>query len=131
MSGLKFPEDRMYHKDHLWAKKEADGSVRIGISDFAQDQLNSVIFVELPQIGDHFDQGVSGAELESVKVTSEAIMPMSGKVIAVNEALNDTPELVNSNPYDEGWLLLMTPDDPNQGGLVAAAEYAALVGCSA
>lgn len=128
MSNLKFPDDRMYHKDHLWAKKEADGSVRIGISDYAQDQLDNVIFIDLPNIGDHFKQGVSGAELESVKITSEAIMPMSGKVIEVNQALSDAPELVNSSPYDEGWLMLITPDNPAETGLISAAEYAAQTG---
>ncbi|SBW07149.1 Glycine cleavage system H protein [uncultured delta proteobacterium] len=124
---LHFPEDRLYHKEHLWAKKEADGSVRIGISDFAQDRLSSVIFVDLPAIGAHFAQGESGAELESVKVTSEAIMPMSGKVVEVNAALGDTPELLNSSPYDEGWLVRIIPDDPDEAGLLSAAEYAALV----
>jgi glycine cleavage system H protein len=128
MNGLHFPEDRLYHKEHLWAQREADGSVRIGLSDFAQDRLGSVVFVRLPAVGAHFSQGESGAEIESVKITSEAIMPVSGKVVEVNGALNDTPELVNSSPYGEGWLARVTPDDPDEGGLLGASAYAALVG---
>lgn len=129
MSNLQFPDDRKYHPDHLWAKKEPDGSVRVGISDYAQDQLDNVIFIDLPKAGDHFKQGVSGAELESVKTTSPAVMPMSGTVSAVNEALGDTPELVNSDPYGKGWLMLINPDDPGEwDGLLSAAGYAALAG---
>lgn len=126
MSNLKYPDDRMYHAEHLWALKEGD-KVRVGISDFAQDQLESVIFIDLPNVGDHFDQGVSGASLESVKTTSDAIMPMSGTVVEVNDELNGNPELVNSDPYGAGWLMVITPDDPNQGGMITAAEYAAQV----
>lgn len=118
----------MYHKEHLWAMKEADGSVRIGISDYAQDRLNSVIFVELPTVGAYLSQGESGAELESVKATSEAIMPMSGTVVEVNKALDDTPERINSSPYGEGWLMRITPAYPDEPGLISASEYAALVG---
>ena len=128
MSSLHFPEDRLYHKEHLWAKKEADGFVRIGVSDFAQDRLGGVIFVDLPAVGTHFSQGESGAEIESVKVTSEAVMPVSGTIVEVNGALNGTPELVNSSPYGEGWLARVSPDDPGEAGLLGASEYAALVG---
>lgn len=124
MSNLTFPDDRMYHPDHLWAKKEADGSFRIGISDFAQEQLDNVIFIDLPSVGDVFKQGESGASLESVKATSDAIMPLSGKVTAVNEALADAPELVNSDPYGEGWLMIIQADNPDQGDLIPASEYA-------
>lgn len=128
MSDLTYPDDRLYHKEHLWAKKEADGTVRIGISDFAQQQLDNVIFIDLPSEGDVFKQGESGANLESVKASSDAIMPMSGKVVTVNEMLKDKPELVNSDPYGEGWLMRISPDNPDEGNLLSAAEYAALVG---
>lgn len=124
MLDMNFPDDVLYHAEHLWAKKENDGSVRIGISDYAQVQLTDVLFISLPKVGEHFKQGVSGAELESAKVTSEAIMPMSGTVIAVNEALNDAPELVNTSPYGDGWLMLIKPDNPDEGGLMDAAAYA-------
>ncbi len=124
---LQFPDDRLYHKEHLWAKKEPDGTYRIGISDFAQEQLDSVIFISLPNVGDVFKQGTSGAELESVKASSDAIMPLSGKVTAVNTALKDTPELVNSSPYSDGWLMIIAADNPDEGNTLTAAQYAAQV----
>ena len=124
---LQFPDDRLYHKEHLWAKKEPDGTYRIGISDFAQEQLDSVIFISLPNVGDVFKQGTSGAELESVKASSDAIMPLSGKVTAVNTALKDAPELVNSSPYSDGWLMIIAADNPDEGNTLTAAQYAAQV----
>ena len=99
---LTYPDDRTYHAEHLWAKDEADGTMLIGITDFAQDQLGGVIFVDLPAVGDHFAQGTSCASIESVKVTSDAIIPVSGEIVAVNEALADAPELLNDSPYDKG-----------------------------
>ena len=124
---LQFPDDRLYHKEHLWAKKEPDGTYRIGISDFAQEQLDSVIFISLPTVGDVFKQGPSGAELESVKASSDAIMPLSGKVTAVNTVLKDSPELVNSSPYSDGWLMIIAADNPDEGNTLTAAQYAAQV----
>ena len=124
---LQFPDDRLYHKEHLWAKKEPDGTYRIGISDFAQEQLDSVIFISLPTVGDVFKPGTSGAELESVKASSDAIMPLSGKVTAVNTVLKDSPELVNSSPYSDGWLMIIAADNPDEGNTLTAAQYAAQV----
>ena len=82
---LTYPEDRSYHSEHLWAKSEPDGTMLVGITDYAQDQLGGVIFVDLPTVGDHFKQGVSCASIESVKITSDAIIPVSGEIVAVNE----------------------------------------------
>ncbi len=127
MGNLQFPDDRLYHKEHLWAKKEPDGTYRVGISDFAQEQLDSVIFISLPNVGDVFKQGESGAELESVKASSDAIMPLSGKVTAVNAGLKDAPELVNSSPYGDGWLMIIAADNPDEGNTLTAAQYAAQV----
>ena len=124
---LSYPEDRTYHTGHLWAKAEPDGTMLVGITDYAQDQLGGVIFVDLPAVGEHFRQGTSCASIESVKVTSEAILPVSGEIVAVNEALADTPELLNDSPYDEGWLVRVRPDDPHEGGRISAAAYAAQV----
>jgi glycine cleavage system H protein len=120
---LTYPDDRSYHTEHLWAKPEADGTVLIGITDFAQSQLGDVVFVDLPEMGQHFDQGTSCASIESVKVVSEAIIPVSGEVVAINEALADTPELLNQSPYDAGWLVRVRPDG-GLGGLLTAAQYA-------
>ena len=88
---LTYPEDRSYHSEHLWAKSEPDGTMLVGITDYAQDQLGGVIFVDLPAVGEHFKQGVSCASIESVKITSDAIIPVSGEIVAVNEALADAP----------------------------------------
>lgn len=125
---LTYPDDRGYHAEHLWAKPEADGTMLVGITDFAQDQLGGVIFVDLPAVGEHFAQGASCASIESVKVTSDAIIPLSGEIVAVNEALADTPELLNDSPYDKGWLVRVKPDDPAESGRISAADYAKLVG---
>ena len=121
-----YPDDRRYHAEHLWAKEAADGSFVIGITDFAQEQLGEVIFIDLPEVDAHFDQGVSCAEIESAKVVSPAVIPLSGTVVEVNEALNDAPELVNTDPYGEGWLVRITADDPSEA-TITAAEYARLV----
>ncbi|MBE1424990.1 glycine cleavage system H protein [Desulfomicrobium macestii] len=123
---LNFPDDRRYHAEHLWAKEAGDGSFVIGITDFAQDQLGEVIFIDLPEVGSHFDQGVSCAEIESAKVVSPAIIPLSGMVAEVNEALSDTPELVNSDPYGAGWLVRIKPDDLSEA-IITAAEYQKII----
>lgn len=125
---LTYPEDRDYHSGHLWAKAEADGTILVGITDYAQDQLGGVIFVDLPEVGTHFQQGTSCASIESVKITSDAIIPVSGVIAAVNEALADTPELLNEDPYGKGWLVRVKPDDPAEKGRISAAEYQALLG---
>ena len=109
-----------------WTKP--DGTMLVGITDYAQDQLGGVIFVDLPAVGEHFKQGVSCASIESVKITSDAIIPVSGEIVAVNETLADAPELLNDSPYDKGWLVRVKPDDADEGGRISAAEYAALVG---
>lgn len=120
-----FPTDRRYHAGHLWALKQDDGSVVVGVSDYAQEQLGSVIFIDLPEVGAHFDQGQSCASIESVKVTSDALVPVSGTVIAVNDALADTPELLNDSPYGDGWLVRLRPDGDDMSGLLDAAAYEA------
>lgn len=120
-----FPTDRTYHPEHLWAQKQDDGSILVGVSDYAQEQLGSVIFIDLPEVGAHFDQGQSCASIESVKVTSDAIVPMPGTVVAVNEALADTPELLNDSPYGDGWLVRLRPDSDDLSGLLDAASYEA------
>jgi glycine cleavage system H protein len=126
MSNLQYPDDRRYHAEHLWAKETDDGSWAIGITDFAQDQLGEVIFIDLPEVGASFKQGISCAEIESAKVVSPAIVPLSGTVVEVNEVLWDTPELVNTDPYEQGWLLRISADDPTEATLTAT-KYKALV----
>ncbi len=113
LSELRFPDDVKYSDDHEWAKAEAT-NVRIGISDFAQDQLGDIVYVELPKTGTHFVKGEEFGTVESVKAVSELFMPVDGTVVAVNTELEDAPELVNHSPYSKGWMLLITPDDANQ-----------------
>lgn len=104
ISELTFPTDLRYSDDHEWAKKEGD-DLTIGISDYAQDQLGDIVFVELPDVGTTFEKGQEFGTVESVKAVSELYMPVGGEVTAINESLEDTPESVNSAPYSEGWMI--------------------------
>ncbi len=111
LSELNLPEDVRYTKDHEWARKKGE-AFQIGISDFAQDQLGDIVFVELPAKGDRFEEGDEFGTVESVKAVSELFMPLAGEVAAVNEALEDSPELVNNAPYTDGWMLEIKASDP-------------------
>jgi glycine cleavage system H protein len=104
-AGLKFL------KSHEWARREADGSVTVGISDHAQGLLGDLVYVELPAVGKHFDGGAACAVVESVKAASDVYCPVAGTVTRVNDALSDKPETVNADPWGEGWLFVITPDD--------------------
>ena len=106
---LNLPGDLRYSDDHEWAKLE-DGVVRIGVSDYAQDQLGDIVFVEMPEVGDTFDKGDEFGTLESVKAVSELYLPIGGEVVAINEALVDAPELINSDPY-ANWIVALKPVD--------------------
>ncbi len=107
---LKLPEDVRYSQDHEWARREGDLFV-IGINDYAQDQLGDIVFVELPEQGANFEQGSEFGTVESVKAVSELFMPVGGEVVAVNTALENSPELVNTDPYGAGWMLKIKPSD--------------------
>ncbi|MBC1981771.1 glycine cleavage system protein GcvH [Listeria welshimeri] len=104
---MSLPKDLLYTEEHEWVKAD-DGSYIIGITDFAQDQLGDIVFVELPEVGDTVTKGDSIGSIESVKTVSDFYAPVTGKVVAVNETLEDEPELINSNPYDTGWILKLT-----------------------
>lgn len=108
---LVLPDDVKYSKDHEWAKSQGD-NVRIGITDYAQDQLGDIVFVEVPEVGDTFDQGSEFGTVESVKAVSEMYMPVGGEIAAVNEALEDAPELLNQDPYGKGWIAEVKAADP-------------------
>ena len=117
------PEDLGYTKDHEWVRSSGEQST-IGITDHAQSQLGDVVYVELPKVGDKFEAGEPFGSVESVKAVSEIYMPVSGAVVKVNEGLNDAPEKVNTDPYGDGWMIAITPDNPAQlDGLLTAAEY--------
>ena len=120
---LKFPTDIRYHKEHTWAKVE-NGQIKVGISDFAQDQLGDIIFVELPQVGDAFLQGKEFGSAESAKSVSALFMPVSGKIVAVNAEIEDAPDLVNKDPYGAGWMIVIQPNDMKElDGLLTNEQY--------
>ena len=111
ISELNLPEDVRYTDDHEWAKKSGD-VVRIGISDYAQDQLGDIVFVELPEVGSSFDKGEEFGTVESVKAVSSLYMPVGGEVVAVNTGLEEAPEKVNADPYGDGWMIEIKVADP-------------------
>lgn len=107
---LTLPQDLRYTKNHEYAEPAGD-SVRVGISDYAQDQLGDIVFVDLPSAGQHFGTGEEFGTVESVKAVAELYMPLAGEVIATNDALEEGPQLVNQDPYGEGWMVMVKPDD--------------------
>ena len=117
------PDDRRYLESHEWALETDDG-VKVGISDFAQDELGDVVFVELPDEGDSLTQEEAFGVIESIKAVSDLYAPVSGTVTAVNEDLFDAPELVNEDPFGDGWMLEIDPDDESDlEALLSADEY--------
>ena len=106
------PADLKYTKDHEWLRQETDGTCLVGITDHAQDSLGDVTFVELPSIGDSLKAGTTFGVVESVKAASDLYMPLAGEVTEVNEALLDSPEKVNIDPYGEGWMVRLRPAIP-------------------
>ncbi|MGH3488190.1 MAG: glycine cleavage system protein GcvH [Actinopolymorphaceae bacterium] len=125
-----FPEDVTYTSEHEWVRDpgDAEGTVRIGITHYAQDALGDIVYVNLPQVGDQVQRGAVVGELESTKSVSELYAPLSGTVVARNEALDERPELVNAEPYGEGWMMELRPSDPGElGALLDAAAYKAQV----
>lgn len=124
---LILPDDLKYSEEHEWVSTD-DETMRIGISDFAQDQLGDIVFVELPEIGARFGKGDEFATLESVKAVSEVYMPVGGEVLQVNPELEDAPELVNADPYGQGWLIEIKPDEPSQAeDLMDKDAYLAMI----
>lgn len=122
------PEDLKYTEEHEWVASTEGGRVRIGITDYAQDQLGEVVFVQLPEVGQKVDAGAPAGEVESTKSVSEIYAPVSGEVSAVNEALDEQPELINSDPYGEGWIFELTVEDPDAlDGLLDAEAYDAVI----
>lgn len=120
---LVLPDDARYTETHEWVREGGD-SVTAGINDYAQDQLGDIVFVELPEVGATFEKGEEFGTLESVKAVSEMYMPVSGEIMAINEALEEAPELVNQEPYNNGWIIEVKPDDPDEiNTLMTSSEY--------
>ena len=113
VSQLKFPDDVRYVESHEWIRAEG-GRVRIGITDYAQDQLGDIVFVELPAVGKSFNAGAPFGSVESVKAVSELYMPIGGKVVEINSTLENSPEVVNTSPYDQGWMIVVEPADAGE-----------------
>jgi glycine cleavage system H protein len=127
LSELQFPNELLYAKDHEWAKPDGD-KVRVGISDYAQDQLGDIVFVELPQIGSRHAKGEQFGTIESVKAVSELYMPLGGEVLSVNKTLEESPEIVNKAPYEGGWIIEIKPNDPAElKGLLNRDAYLVLL----
>jgi len=116
------PDNLNYTEEHEWLKVQEDGQARIGITDYAQDSLSDVVFVELPEVGDQFTRGDVMAVAESVKAASDIYAPISGKIVSINEKLEESPELVNESPYEFGWMVLIEPEG-EVNGLLDAASY--------
>ncbi|MFL6108217.1 MAG: glycine cleavage system protein GcvH [Marmoricola sp.] len=126
-----FPDDLKYTAEHEWLRTpgESAGSVRIGITDYAQDALGDIVYVQLPEVGTAVSAGDAVGELESTKSVSDVYSPVSGEVVARNDALDATPELVNNDPYGEGWLFeVAVSEGAETSDLMDAATYAGTVG---
>jgi glycine cleavage system H protein len=124
---VNIPSDLRYTKDHEWVR--ATGSmVRVGITDYAQDALGDVVFVQLPDVGSVFSAQQGLGEIESTKSVSDVYAPVAGKVVAVNDALVDHPELLNSDPYGEGWICEIEYSQLDESLLISAEEYSSLTG---
>ncbi len=122
------PDHLKYTAEHEWIKDEGDGRLRLGITDYAQDELGDIVYVELPKVGATYAAGDTFAEIESTKSVGEVYAPVAGTVVEVNEALVEAPELVNSSPYEDGWIAVMHAEgEPDLSGLLDAAGYAASI----
>ncbi len=124
---MNIPADLRYTSDHEWIRLTGKTAV-VGITEFAQGELGDIVFVEIETVGNHIDKGNTFGTIEAVKTVSDLFMPVSGKVTDLNEGINDSPDLINKDPYGEGWLIKMEVDDPAQiKELMDAGAYAALI----
>jgi len=120
---MNLPKELRYSDEHEWVKVEGD-KIRIGITDFAQSELGDIVFVELPEVGDNVTADEPFGSVESVKTVSELYAPLSGKVVEVNEDLDDSPEFVNESPYEKAWMIVIDPSDNSEmDNLMSAEEY--------
>ena len=125
---MNVPSNLKYTKEHEWVLVEGD-TATIGVTDFAQGELGDVVFVEIETAGETLEQGETFGTVEAVKTVSDLFMPMTGEVLEVNEKLEETPDLVNSDPYGDGWMVKVKMSDASQAdGLMSASDYEALIG---
>lgn len=126
---MKFPEELKYTKEHEWIRDNGDGTVTVGITDFAQGELGDIVFVELEPEGSEFGRDDVFGTVEAVKTVSELFAPVSGEITGLNQALEDDPELVNTDPYGEGWMVKFKMADPTElDSLLSADDYKGMVG---
>jgi glycine cleavage system H protein len=124
---MDIPDDLRYSSDHEWARTE-DGRVRVGITDYAQDALGDVVYVDLPEVGSHVDRGEACSEVESTKSVSEIYAPVAGTVVEINDDLGEAPQRLNEDPYGDGWIFVLEADDLAQLDELADAKgYRALI----
>ncbi len=125
MSTSSIPPDLKYTESHEWLRFESDGTYTIGITQHAQDELGELVYVELPEVGRKLVKEEACCVVESTKAASDVYAPLSGEVVAVNDALRDAPQTVNEQPFGDGWLFRLKPDHPDDlQGLIGAADYA-------
>lgn len=125
---MNIPEDLLYTKDHEWVRFEGDVAI-VGITDFAQSELGDIVFVEIESLGQTLDREAVFGSVEAVKTVSDLYLPVAGEIIEVNEQINSNPELVNSDPYGEGWMVKVRVANPSdREGLLSADEYKKLIG---
>ncbi len=121
---MKFPEELLYTSEHQWLRVEPDGTVAVGITDFAQDELGEIVYVDLPKVGASVEKDAPFGEVESTKTSSEVYAPCAGEILAVNTELETAPDRVNSDPYGEGWIMRVRPGDPREfESLLDSATY--------
>ncbi len=124
---MSFPKDLLYSNEHVWVRREGS-DIRIGITDFAQSELGDIVFVELPEEGETIEANEPFGSVESVKTVSELYAPISGKVVEVNDDLEDNPEYVNESPYEKAWMIVVEPsDDAELDELMSAEDYQSYV----
>ena len=124
------PDNLLYTSDHEWVLRDDDDSYLVGITDYAQDSLGDVTFVEVPTVGSKFSKGDVFGVVESVKAASDLYMPVSGEVLEVNEMLNDSPELINDDPYEKGWVIRVKISEDDLSSLLSPEEYGKTIGSS-
>jgi glycine cleavage system H protein len=121
---MEYPEDLRYTREHEWIREEEGNRLRVGITDFAQDALGDVVYVDVPDVGAEITAGEPFGEVESTKSVSDVFAPVTGTVVETNTVLVDTPNLVNEDPYGDGWMILVEPSDPSEiEGLMDARAY--------
>lgn len=124
---MNFPKNVQYTKDHEWVRIEGK-TATIGITDFAQKELGDIVFVEVDTVGESLDAGAIFGSVEAVKTVSDLFMPVSGKILELNEALEESPELVNDDPYEKGWMIKIQLEDETDLALLSSEEYEMLIG---